>query len=105
MSWLETLSAGDEVAVFEGYGRQTARIAKVDRATACYLFVGHSKFRRKDGYSPGDSWARGRICEPLQVHRDAWDNTRLRDRIKRAAHDSTTTLDTLRKMAAALEEA
>lgn len=69
--WLEQLKPGDPVVVSSSRSRKY--LTKIDRITKTPLvikrknFVGEYyevKFRRSDGFAPGDSWPRERLLEP-----------------------------------------
>jgi len=102
--WLNNLKAGDEVAVFDGWVSNATRIAKVDRVTQTLIVIGHSKFRRKDGYAPGNGWHRSRISEPTDAHRNTVETRRLHEKLKAALASPATTLAVLRAMAAQIPQ-
>lgn len=62
-AWLDSLKPGDEVAVTFGYTSAHAIVATVSRTTPTQVIVGHSRYRRSDGYMVGDSgdWSRASI--------------------------------------------
>jgi hypothetical protein len=102
--WLASLKVGDEVAIQPGGWDQTQRISRVTRITKTQFVCGSERFRKSDGWAPGSGWSRPNIVKPTQEMRDKIEAARLRTKIKNAATDSTTTLATLRAMAAALKE-
>lgn len=61
-SWLDNLSVGDSVVIYNGwYG---ASIKAVSKVTATQIVVGNTRYRRKDGYVVGGgTWSRHSLRE------------------------------------------
>ena len=54
MTNFEDIQVGDKVIIESRYGRS---IGTVDKVTKLYFFVGSRKYKKINGYEPGDSWA------------------------------------------------
>jgi hypothetical protein len=82
-TWLDSLKAGDEVAVRNGYGPDNVRICKVDRTTPTLILVGPTKYRRKDGYVMGRQglFSRLHIAPPTDDTKERAARARLVSRI------------------------
>lgn len=68
-AWLESLKAGDEVAV--RYGPYGCRFATVERVTATQILVESDRFRRADGRQIGGStWQTRRLEMPERAREE-----------------------------------
>lgn len=99
--WLAGLKAGDEVAVFSGYVHRYPRVARVDRVTATLVMVDGGRYRKSDGWAPGNGWSRSYITELTQEHRDQVEEKTLRDQLEELVRSKDTTLAALRAANAA----
>lgn len=70
--WLESLKAGDEVAVWSSrIGGNHYSIHVVDRITKTLIILkSGNRYRRRDGYRPGDEWTRESIVPVTDEIRD-----------------------------------
>lgn len=65
MASLETIKAGDEIAVPVGISGRAYSIERVERATATQVVTGRHKWRRKDGRLIGsEGWS---VCWAIPV--------------------------------------
>lgn len=53
MTNFDNIQVGDKVIIETRYGRS---IGTVDKVTKLYFFVGSRKYKKTNGYEPGDSW-------------------------------------------------
>lgn len=61
-SWLDKLSVGDRVIVYNG--GDGASIKAVSKVTPTQIVVGNTRYRRKDGHVVGgDTWSRHSLSE------------------------------------------
>ena len=64
-TWLNDLKPGDMVIVTNNHGPAGWGVGHVDRLTKTLIITkSGGKFRKSDGYEPGDSWHKARLLEP-----------------------------------------
>ena len=90
--WLAGLKAGDEVVVSSGYVQRVPAIHRVTRVTGTLVIVGASRYRKSDGYAPGNGYHRGRIVQPTPERRDIAEEKMLRARLESIATSPETAL-------------
>jgi len=108
--YLQTIKPGDTVYV-DGCGMshtETRRLT-VDKVTKTLIACGPYRYRRKDGWQPGE-WARQQIVLP-DVGKQEWERCQhwekvraLRGEINHAASVRSVTLDQLTRALAILKE-
>lgn len=81
MTNFEDIQIGDKVIIESRYGRS---IGTVDKITKLYFFVGSYKFKKENGYEPGQSWCKT-IAKPYDVT-EAMEITRVNLNKKIANH-------------------
>lgn len=59
--WLQSLKAGDEVAVVSGYHTTVIDFHTIDRTTATQIIINGSRYSRKEGEERGTSWRYRRV--------------------------------------------
>ena len=94
---------GDELLCHSGYGSQQV-LARVDRVTPTQIVIGHSRYRRADGYRIGDTgYGRGRVTVPTEKDRERLTRYEVCKAIRQTTTKSTKHLSAERLTAIAQE--
>ena len=88
MTNFEDIQIGDKVIIENRYGRS---IGTVDKITKLYFYVGSNKFKKENGWQPGQSWCKS-IAKPYNVV-EAKEITRVNLNKKIASHIVNNGLD------------
>ena len=88
MTNFENILVGDKVIIENRYGRS---IGTVDKITKLYFYVGSNKFKKENGWQPGQSWCKS-IAKPYNVI-EAMEITRVNLNKKIASHIVNNGLD------------
>ena len=88
MTNFEDIQIGDKVIIENRYGRS---VGTVDKITKLYFFVGSNKFKKENGWQPGQSWCKS-IAKPYNVV-EAKEITRVNLNKKIASHIVNNGLD------------
>jgi DNA replicative helicase MCM subunit Mcm2 (Cdc46/Mcm family) len=62
-TFLENLKPGDRVVISSGGVSDRKRVGRVERLTKTQIIVDGSRFRKSDGWQPGDYWNRAWLQE------------------------------------------
>lgn len=88
MTNFENILVGDKVIIESRYGRS---VGTVDKITRLYFYVGSYKFKKENGYEPGQSWCKT-IARPYNEV-EAKEITRVNLNKKIASHIVNNGLD------------
>lgn len=89
--WLQALKVGDEVAVCEGGVYSGVSISKVTAASAQYIKIDNTRYRRSDGYQPGSGYMRRCLRYPSDEYRARAKRQRLVNYFRSIKTESLTT--------------
>lgn len=98
-NWLKSLKVGDEVAVPIGFSGKRWNIYRLTHATANFVLISNTKFRRSDGWAVGrDTWSSNQIQPVTDEIRHAKERDALIMALTRVIWESLPT-ETLRQIA------